>query len=237
MLATAWVNILSCGSYYKVRALIDLCSDETFVSQRIQKVLKLPTKPVSAEITGLGGEVVSKSSKMANFVIVSLFDLNASLNIQALVVPRVTINVPSHSFKPNLNYADPKFYESSEIDLLLVGDLYPLILRDGVQHGIFGSLVTQETIFGWIVTGPTPSTDISRCARTNYMTKVSIDDQLAKFWELEEVPRRKILSEEDKKCEEIYRSTTTRSSEGRYIVCLPFKAAKRRKRDSKKLLL
>ncbi|XP_037816477.1 uncharacterized protein LOC119606893 [Lucilia sericata] len=230
MLATAWVNIISCGSYYKVRALIDPCSDESFVSQRIQTVLKLPNKPVSAEITGLGGELVSKSSKIANFIIVSLFDQNVSLNIQALVVTRVTGNVPTHTFKPpknidlpNLNYADPKFYESSEIDLLLGGDLYPLILRDGVQYGIFESLVAQETIFGWIVTGPTPSNDSSRFSITNYMTKVSIDDQLKKFWELEEVSRRKILSEEDKKCEEIYLSTSTRNSEGRYIVCLPFK--------------
>ncbi|KNC29118.1 hypothetical protein FF38_14503 [Lucilia cuprina] len=211
MLATAWVHIISCGFYYKVRALTDPCSDESFVSQRIQTVLKLPTKPVSAEITGLGGELVSKSSKIANFIIVSLFDHNVSLNIQALVVLRVTGNVPTHSFKPqkntdlpNLNYADPKFYESSEIDLLLGGDLYPLILRDGVQHGIFESLVAQETIFDWIITGPTPSNDSPRYSITNYMKKVSIDDQLTKFWELEEVSRRKILSEEDKKCEEIH---------------------------------
>ncbi|XP_065368859.1 uncharacterized protein LOC135961295 [Calliphora vicina] len=231
MLATAWVNIINFGSYYKVRALIDPCSDESFISEKIQHLLKLPTSPVSAEVTGLGGDVISRSCKMATFVIVSLFDQNVSLNVQALVVSRVTGNVPTHSFRPssnvelpNLSYADPKFYESGEIDLLLGGDLYPLILRGGVQHGIFESLVAQETIFGWIVTGPTPSNVSPRSVRMSYMTKVSIDDQLTKFWELEEVSRRIVLSEEDKKCEEIYSSTTTRNSEGRYIVSLPFKS-------------
>ncbi|XP_037821167.1 uncharacterized protein LOC119610134 [Lucilia sericata] len=213
-----------------VRALIDPCSDESFISEKIQKLLNLPTSPVTAEITGLGGGVISKSSKMAFLEIGSLFEQNLSLNIKALVVPQVTSNVPTHSFVPltendlpNLTFADPKFYESGKIDLLLGGDLYPLILREGVQHGIFNSLVAQETIFGWIVTGPTPNNVSPQFIKMSYMTKVSINDQLTKFWELEEVSRRKILSEEDKKCEEIYCSTTTRNSEGRYVVTLPFK--------------
>ncbi|XP_037811337.1 uncharacterized protein LOC119603392 [Lucilia sericata] len=199
MLATAWVNIISHGSYYKARALIDPCSAESFISEKIQKLLN---SPVSAEITGLGGDV-----------------------IKALVVSRVTGNVPTQSFNhikknelPNLNYADPKFFESDQIDLLLEGDLYPLIIRGGVKHGIFDSLVAQETIFGWIVTGPTPNNVSPRIMQMSFMTKVCISNQLAKFWELEEVSHRKILSEEDKKCEEIYRSTTTRNSEGRYFV-------------------
>lgn len=33
MLATAWVNIIKDGSPYKVRALIDPCSDDTFISK------------------------------------------------------------------------------------------------------------------------------------------------------------------------------------------------------------
>lgn len=229
LLATAWVNIISFGSYYKVRALIDPCSDESFISNKVQKLLKLHTSPISAEISGLGGETLSRSYKMASFVIVPLNNRDISLNVQALVVPRVTGKIPTHTFSPlnidkipSLNYADPHFYESGEIDLLLGGDLYPLILRNGVKHGIFETLVAQETIFGWIITGPTPSSS-TQIVSMAHMTKVSIDDQLTKFWELEEISQKKFLSEEDKKCEEIYRSSTIRNSEGRYIVCLPFK--------------
>lgn len=228
MLATAWMNIISFGSTYKVRALIDPCSDESFVSEKIQKLLKLPISPISAEITGLGGRVISKCGKMANFKVVSLFDQNMTLNIQALVVSHVTGNIPTHTFRPlskfnlpKLNYADPEFYKSSEIDLLLGGDLYPLILRGCVKHNIYETLVAQETIFGWIVTCPT--SNINLCQSVSYVTNVSINEQLAKFWELEVVSKKQYFSENDKKCEEIYTSTTTKNSEGKYILCLPFK--------------
>ncbi|XP_037827511.1 uncharacterized protein LOC119615570 [Lucilia sericata] len=230
MLATAWLNITNLGSTYKVRALIDPCSDESFVSEKIQKLLRLPTVPTFAEVTGLGGEIISKSNKTATFIISSLINKNASLHVQALVVHRVTGNVPTHSVThieniklPKLNYADPDFFKSSEVDILLGGDLYPSIICNGVKHGIFGSLVAQETIFGWVVTGPTTSSQNQKKITLSHLTKVSIDEQLSKFWELEEVSTKKILSEEDKICEDIYRSTTLRNPEGRYIVSLPFK--------------
>lgn len=230
MLATAYVNIVHFGTIYKIRALIDPCSDESFVSERIQKLIKLPTIAVSAEVTGLGGELVSKSNKMANFTISSKLNPNISIKVEALVVTNVTGNIPTHSLYlpdnfelPNLEYADPEFYKSSQIDMLLGGNLYPTILRSGVKHGIIGSLVAQETIFGWIVTGPTSSKDSSLITSVAHFTKVSIEEQLAKFWELEEVPRKKFLNEDDKKCEEIYSVTTIRRPDGRYEVDLPFK--------------
>lgn len=227
MLATAWLNIVYCGTNYKIRALIDPCSDESFISEKIQRLLKLPTVPVSAEVAGLGGEIISRVEKMTTFCVASIIDSKLSLKIDALVVPQVTGDIPTHTFNPltmelpNLKYADPDFYKSGAIDVLLGGDVYPAILRGGVQHGVFDSLVAQETIFGWIVTGPTNS---RRSIRLSHFTKVSIDEQLAKFWELEEVSHKPILSEDDKLCEEIFRSTTVRNSEGRYIVNLPFKS-------------
>ncbi|XP_037810627.1 uncharacterized protein LOC119602901 [Lucilia sericata] len=226
LLATAWVNIVHYGSSYKVRALIDPCSDESFISEKIQKLLKLPTVPVSVEVVGLGGEIISRSDKMANFSLVSLVNSDLSLNVTALVVPQVTGNVPTHSYNPDVNivipkleYADPGFYKSGTVDMLLGGDVYPNILRGGVKHGIFDSLVAQETMFGWIVTGPT---NPRRSVRLNYFTKTSIDDQLTKFWELEEISRKPVFSEGDKLCEEIFRSTTKRNADGRQIAVSQF---------------
>ena len=55
------------------------------------------------------------------------------------------------------------------------------------------------------------------------MTNVSINDLLTKFWDLEEVSEKTPIAEDGKICEELYRSTTARNSEGKYIVRLPFK--------------
>lgn len=50
-----------------------------------------------------------------------------------------------------------------------------------------------------------------------------LDSQLRRFWELEEVPKPKIVNAEDEICENLFRSTTTRARDGRYVVRLPFK--------------
>ncbi|CAK1594262.1 unnamed protein product [Parnassius mnemosyne] len=55
--------------------------------------------------------------------------------------------------------------------------------------------------------------------------QINEHDILKQFWELEEQPRstKSMWSEEEQKCEEIFTSTTKRTTEGRYIVKLPFR--------------
>ncbi|XP_075162723.1 uncharacterized protein LOC142235354 [Haematobia irritans] len=231
MLATAWITVIKDGISHKARALIDPCADDSFVSERLRRILKLSTKAISADISGLGGEHLAKCTKLAYFTIGSVFDPNFSLEIDALVVPDVTGSVPTHSFDnfsasqlPKLDFADPHFYVSGPVDILIGGNLYPLILLNGVQHGILGSLVAQKTVFGWIVTGPTYNRTSMNVSRVAHCTRVSIDEQLSRFWEIEELPKETRISEEDKICEDIYRSTVKRDVTGRYTVDLPFKS-------------
>lgn len=44
-----------------------------------------------------------------------------------------------------------------------------------------------------------------------------------RFWEVENIPSKPILFEEDEYCEILYRDTTTRRPDGRYVVHLPVK--------------
>jgi len=55
---------------------------------------------------------------------------------------------------PGLPLANPKFYESAQIYLIIEGDTPSFILLSGTRPNICGSLPGQETIFGWILTGP-----------------------------------------------------------------------------------
>ncbi|XP_075156248.1 uncharacterized protein LOC142229564 [Haematobia irritans] len=230
MLATAWVKIVKDHQSFSVRALIDPCSDDSFISAKIQKLLRLPTKPISAEITGLGNQELTKCTRIATFTLSSMEESKFSVEMDALVVSDVTGNVPTHTFEnicisqlPKLKFADPGFFKSGPIDVLIGGNLYPLILLKGVENGILGSLVAQETLFGWMLTGPTSSRTSGRIVRVSHCTRVCINELMAKFWEIEEIPKTKILSEDDKRCEEIYKRTTIRMPDGRYIVDLPFR--------------
>ncbi|XP_073820653.1 uncharacterized protein [Musca autumnalis] len=230
MLATAWIEILKDGASYRFRALVDPCSDDTFVSSRVQRRLKLPTTSVSADISGLGGGHLTKCSKVASITIGSCKNSSFALDLEAYVVPDITGNIPTQPLDeislarlPELDLADPNFYESGPVDVLLGGNVYPIILLSGVKKGILGSLLAQETVFGWILTGPATNLVDRQRISVTYCTRVDVKDELTKFWEIEEVPRVPVVSVDDRRCEEIFLSTTIRGPDGRYVVDLPFR--------------
>ncbi|XP_046801174.1 uncharacterized protein LOC124418555 [Lucilia cuprina] len=56
------------------------------------------------------------------------------------------------------------------------------------------------------------------------MNHIDLNTQLAKFWELEEVYDKPAQSNEDLFCENLYKNTTFRDENGRFVVSLPFKS-------------
>ncbi|KAL7297479.1 hypothetical protein TKK_0009846 [Trichogramma kaykai] len=52
--------------------------------------------------------------------------------------------------------------------------------------------------------------------------EASIWSLVSKLWELNDVPSRPHLSEDDKRCEELFVETHQRDSSGRFVVRLPF---------------
>ena len=55
----------------------------------------------------------------------------------------------------------------------------------------------------------------------SFFNEVSLDKQLTRFWELEEIPTKKFLTEDEAYCEKLFSETTTRQPDGRYVVRLP----------------
>ncbi|XP_075158007.1 uncharacterized protein LOC142231277 [Haematobia irritans] len=232
LLGTAVVKIRHLGLEYLVRALIDSGSQGTFVSQKIFDLLKLPFHPIEAEISGLNGVTSANARKLASFSISPRYDSDLELKVKALVVPGLSGNLPTRSISPhilknfpNLQLADPKFYESSRIDLLIGADVFNQILLDNIRRNICGSLIAQETVFGWIVTGPIQNnTNVSSYSTiVSYFTETTLEKQLKRFWEVENLPQNPLPSSADEYCEKLYSDTTSRDCDGRYIVSLPFK--------------
>ena len=54
--------------------------------------------------------------------------------------------------------------------------------------------------------------------------QVAVELDLARFWEVEEVPRVKQMTKENRQCLEHYDSTTYSANDGRIAVRLPFKS-------------
>ncbi|XP_036346660.1 uncharacterized protein LOC118755979, partial [Rhagoletis pomonella] len=230
LLGTAMVNICHSGVNYEARALLDSGSEGTFITERLQRLIKLPTRAVDTQVSGINATVSANVRKVAHLAIGSPINPQFRIEARGLVLPQLTGNLPKFTVDqghldslPPLRLADVNFYRSQQVDLILGADVYPAVIRDKVQRNVLGSLVAQETVFGWILTGPIPPT-----TTRSFTTSVSYGaetptPQLTRFWELEEVSTKRKITPEDAFCEELYAKTTTRNEQGRYVVALPFR--------------
>ncbi|XP_062538174.1 uncharacterized protein LOC134206470 [Armigeres subalbatus] len=111
---------------------------------------------------------------------------------------------------------------SGPIDLLLGVELVHEYLKNGRIFLGEGSPVLFETVFGWAVIGrwygsTVPCSPVCHTAITQRNLEIILD----KFWELEAVQPSPLYTAEENFCEELYITTTTRDSDGRYVVHLP----------------
>ncbi|GBP08768.1 hypothetical protein EVAR_100644_1 [Eumeta japonica] len=167
----------------------------------------------------LPGNSFSPSSSSNNALIRNCFAAQS----KGVLLGTAIVNIV-HSDLPEIPLADPYFHRSAVIDILIGGDVIPSIMCCGMKQAVCGSLLAQETIFGWILTGPVTTSSTEQGSNiVSYFNEISLDKEISRFWEVEDLPRDRILSHSEKYCEELYKNTTTRTSEGRYVVSLPFK--------------
>ena len=195
LLMTCEVNIN--GSTVKARALLDSASSASFISERLAQSLSLSRSPLSARISGVAG-LIHKSplQSVATFTVSPTRNLSKKFTVTAVVVPRVTCDLPQHpiSFDPSwkhlhqLPMADPHFGVPSRIDILLGVDVFVDSLLNGRKVGPPGSPVAIETIFGWVLAGRTESLNPHSRIATHHTAILAGDDLLRLFWKTEENP-------------------------------------------------
>ncbi|XP_071582337.1 uncharacterized protein [Temnothorax nylanderi] len=233
LLATAWIRVNgSNGRTDVVRALLDQGSVTTLITERLAQRLRLSRERVSVSITGIGN--TAATAKYAAQIEVSPRDgAEPSLPVTALVLKSLTNYIPQRaetvthlSYIRQLELADGDPTSSDQIDVIIGADLYGAILLPGVCARGPNEPVAQNSIFGWVLSGPMPSRSRSDSAsiRIHHCTVLTeLNNQLKRFWEIEELPRQTFLSPEEHRCEEHFISTHTRAPNGQYIVRLPFK--------------
>ena len=105
--------------------------------------------------------------------------------------------------------------------MLIGAEIYMDLLCTGqVKSKNYPTL--QNTVFGWLVSGKTNIEAPQHCFFVHHSSQM-LNEQVQKFWELEEVSTKLIFTQEEKECETHFQKTHTRDSDGRYIVRLPFK--------------
>ena len=175
-------------------------------------------------------------SHMVNLVIAPKNATQPRLNIEAAVVPDVTCDLPLEGAThlkdfphlKDLELADPSFYKTGKIDILLGCNVYQV---SETRKGSSDQPVARETIFGWAVIvrykpNHSPSALPSAPVLLNLALSPSTDAILQRFWDAPGQPT--CLTQEEQVVVEHFNKTHVFSA-GRYKVNLP------RKPDAPKL--
>ena len=222
------------GHQMVARALLDLASTASFVTERLVQHLKLCKQRQEITINGIGETQCStQSNAVVNINLTSTQSCSTLANVQAIVLPSLTKCLPITTLPrghwphlASLKLADPEFNVSKSIDILLGVDVYHDILKPGLILGPKGTPAAQETMFGWVLfgntnIGQTPTEVTTLHASTS---SPSCEETLHKFWTLEEPPKPRLpLSPTDKLVVQDFDRSYKRDETGRFVVKLPFK--------------
>ncbi|XP_055613292.1 uncharacterized protein LOC129759791 [Uranotaenia lowii] len=229
LLATAivWVQDDS-GRKLPARALLDSGSECNIISTSLSQRLRIQRGRVQVQISGVG-QVPTNTKERVRATIQSL-QSDYSQPMEFYVLPKVTEDLPTSNISistwrlpEEIKLADPDFFKSNPIDLLLGGEhffcFFPTKQRIQLGEGL---PMLVHSVFGWLVTG--------RCGVSSGEAPIlcqhssisqSLERLMSKFWEIEEGRSSSKYSVEETRCEENFIETVKRADDGRYKVGLP----------------
>lgn len=138
MLGTALVHMRDrTGSWQTIRALIDCASQISAITVACAERLGLKRSRWTAPISGLSGVPINVHGR-AECTVQPRFATEPVSSVHAWVLPSITGELPGRSLPAdiknrfsNLALADPSFYVTSPIDLLLGSDVSRLCVDNG----------------------------------------------------------------------------------------------------------
>ncbi|XP_033225071.1 uncharacterized protein LOC117178004 [Belonocnema kinseyi] len=230
LLATAIVDIFNPqGKSKPCRVFLDSGPQLNFITEDTASFPNLRKKSVDISVTGV--EYTSTGIKHSVSATMKSRFSKCQKNIDLFVLPRITAKIPSipinrseFELPKNITLADPEFHKPSDIDILIgIKLFYKLLCVGQIEFKNHPNVVLQKTQLGWLVAGeinsPSPTTKVQCHLAIN---STPLDSSLTKFWEVEEIPKSKLLSAAERACEVHLANDTQGGATGCYIVKLPF---------------
>ena len=121
------------GSTVGARALLNNGSTSSFVSESLVLGLRLPHSQSNVRVSGITGSLASSPvQSVANFQITSAHSNGRKINLTAIVLPKVTCDLPVTPVLFDLSWIhlsglillDPAFGEPQHVDILLGIDIF-----------------------------------------------------------------------------------------------------------------
>lgn len=225
-LSTAMVNVQDYQGNKRIcRILLDSGSQSNFITEDIVQRLGLPLKPVNISIVGVN-HACSKVQKIVQ-VQVSSRHYDYKVIIDCLVLRRITERLPGVTVDRNrfkipqhVSLADPEFYRSADINILLGAEQFWNVLCVGQIKESDEHPLLQKTFFGWTIGGKYPSNGApQRAIHCNVSVSYpNLEQAIERFWQTEQILNKPIFTAEERECEEQFKKTYRRTEQGRFVV-------------------
>ncbi|XP_064537394.1 uncharacterized protein LOC135427725 [Drosophila montana] len=199
------------GVFIPCRALLDSGSQLNFITARLVKQLQLKTHHAAVSISGIGESTLS--SNMSTDISAQSRDRSFSTSFSAVVTRGITdyqpyfgLDISGWNIPKNISLADPTFFKSQRIDLLLGAGLFFDLICIG-QIRMADNLPTlQKTKLGWIASGGlsrvhNKHTSLSALYKEPNPWEDPLSDIVKRFWEVDNCcGTTPALSDEDALC-------------------------------------
>ncbi|KAI8440876.1 hypothetical protein MSG28_009178 [Choristoneura fumiferana] len=236
LLSTALIHMYDRDNHrHEVKALLDSGSQASFMTDSLLHKLKLNHTQVQSSVVGINN-TVSKITKRCNAFIESRTN-SYKTYISFLILPNIAtlcnnqVSVPKLNIPTQVVLADPEYFNPSSIDILLGADIFWDLLEHGQIRLGPSCPILQHTKLGYVVSGPTSGltnsypNSLNTIISCNLIADNTVQEQLAKFWSLEEVPdnSKLVYSTEERLCENNFVENYSRMPDGRFSVAVPLK--------------
>ncbi|GFV67140.1 uncharacterized protein TNCV_3668951 [Trichonephila clavipes] len=207
------VDVTSCISDVNPDVQILLCTALIQACER--KKANVRTSCLGASDTRLNGlaeiQFTSHLSSQNSFH-ASVYVINKIVGM----IPHRDLDSSMRELFGDISLADPAFYKSGPIDVLLGVDLtLPLLKGQTLPLGTYKPFAIHSEL-GWIIGGKANSSE-QNYFHVNHIQLVS-DHLINKFWELDFVPYDEPLTSVEEACEVHFVKTHSRDESGRYTV-------------------
>lgn len=235
LLTTAIVPTMSNKHSALLHALIDDGSTGNLITVNACKLLNLHFTPLNIPMIGVGNTPVGRVIGRTIVTIKSIHDKKYARTIKAIVVRSIgqTKGIRqsvTRNWKHlrGLPLANPKYYNGQAFDLLLGNAAHADFILERIIKGGRNQPIARQSKLGWLISGQTNTSaeNIAICRATTFEqcdNEQTLSEQLKKFWEIEEVSTRKMLTPEEQMAENIFANSIHCAKNGKFIVDLPFK--------------
>ncbi|XP_055634173.1 uncharacterized protein LOC129774458 [Toxorhynchites rutilus septentrionalis] len=228
LLATAVVILVDdSGQRFPARALLDSGSESNFVSERLSQRMNVNRERVDISVLGIGQAATQVKHRIRAMVQSRVSEYCRDMDF--LVLSKVTVNLPTltvntkgWSIPKGIELADPAFFQSKGVDIVLGIEAFFEFFGTGGKISLGERLpALNESVFGWVVCGGLSVPSQSIQVNCNISASGSLESLIARFWECEEIGSTNHYSPEEVQCEEHFKRTVKREMDGRYTVALP----------------